>query len=61
LNSNTLSAKRSPKRAGLNSDISQTHGVEFFRGMLEARSNEPGSAASMNMNDMKLDEIASIA
>jgi hypothetical protein len=45
LNSNTLSAKRSPKQAGLISDISQTHGVEFFRGMLKARSNEPSSLA----------------
>jgi len=27
LNSNTLSAKRSPKQAGLISDISQTHGL----------------------------------
>jgi hypothetical protein len=45
LNSNTLSAKRSPKQAGLNSDISQTHGPEFFRGMLEARSNEPAALA----------------
>lgn len=45
LNSNTLSAKRSPKQAGLISDISQTHGVEFFRGMLKARSNEPCTLA----------------
>jgi hypothetical protein len=45
LNSNTLSAKRSPKQAGLISDISQTHGVEFFRGMLKARSNEPAELA----------------
>lgn len=45
LNSNTLSAKRSPKQAGLISDISQTHGVEFFRGMLKARSNEPSALA----------------
>jgi hypothetical protein len=45
LNSNTLSAKRSPKQAGLNSDISQTHGVEFFRGMMKARSNEPVALA----------------
>mgnify|MGYP002631024663 CR=1 FL=1 len=45
LNSNTLSAKRSPKQAGLISDISQTHGVEFFRGMLKARSSEPTALA----------------
>lgn len=45
LNSNTLSVKRSPKQAGLISDISQTHGVEFFRGMLKARSNEPSALA----------------
>lgn len=45
LNSNTLSAKRSPKQAGLISDISQTHGVEFFRGMLKARSSEPSALA----------------
>ncbi|MFN6134387.1 MAG: DUF1828 domain-containing protein [Synechococcaceae cyanobacterium] len=45
LNSNTLSVKRSPKQAGLISDISQTHGVEFFRGMLKARSSEPANLA----------------
>ena len=45
LNSNALSAKRSPKQAVLISDISQTHGVEFFRGMLKARSNEPAELA----------------
>ena len=45
LNSNTLSAKRSPKQAGLISDISQTHGVEFFSGMLKARSSEPTALA----------------
>ena len=45
LNSNTLSAKRSPKQAGLIADISQTHGVEFFRGMLKARATEPANLA----------------
>lgn len=45
LNSNTLSAKRSPKQAALISDISQTHGVEFFRGMLKARSRDSAGLA----------------
>ena len=45
LSSNTLSAKRSPKQLGLISDISQTHGVEFFRGTLKARSTEPSLLA----------------
>ena len=45
LNSNTLSTKRYPKQAGLISDISQTHGVEFFRGMLKARSTDPSALA----------------
>lgn len=45
LNSNTLSAKRSSKQTGLIADISKTHGVEFFRGMLKARSTEPANLA----------------
>ena len=45
LSSNTLSAKRSPKQLGLIADISQTHGVEFFRGTLKARSSEPSLLA----------------
>lgn len=45
LNSNTLSTKRSPKQASLIADISQTHGVEFFRGMLKARAFEPANLA----------------
>lgn len=45
LNSNTLSSKRSPKQVSLISDISQTHGVEFFKGMLKARANHPGGLA----------------
>ena len=49
LNSNTLSAKRSPKQVGLISDISQTHGVEFFRGILKARSSESASLADAVM------------
>lgn len=45
LNSNTLSAKRSPKQTGLIQDISQTHGVEFFRGMLKARAIDSSALA----------------
>jgi hypothetical protein len=45
LNSNTLSVKRSLKQADLISYISQTHDVEFFRGMLKARSSEPANLA----------------
>lgn len=47
LSSNTLSAKRSPKQSALVSDITQTHGVEFFRGMLKARSNTPDTLAEV--------------
>lgn len=46
LRTQTLSPRRSPKQSALIADIALTHGVEFFKGMLQARCRPGDSIAA---------------
>lgn len=43
LRNQTLSPRRSPKQRALIDDVCLTHGVEFYKGMLMARSHDDGT------------------